>query len=104
MTLKILPGADLSRFYDNVYPGTTWPEGPDVILLHSTETTGLPWYSAGGSAPNITGSPKARRLWQHFSCNRSSRSLVDKPGGVTTNQNPHFLKMWALPSFPFPVP
>lgn len=85
--MKYLPGADLSRLYDNRYPGTTWPDGPDVILLHSTETTGLPGYSYGANAPNATFDIKRRKTWQHFSCNRSSRALVDKPGGAVTNRS-----------------
>ena len=85
--VKYLPGADLSRLYDNRYPGTTWPEGPDVILFHTTETVGLPGYSYGANAPNATFGIKARKVWQHFSCNRSSRALVDAPGGAVTNRS-----------------
>jgi hypothetical protein len=85
--VKYLPGADLSRLYDSQYPGATWPDGPDVILFHTTETTGLPGYSNGGSAPNATFDIKRRKVWQHFSCNRSSRALVDAPGGAITNRS-----------------
>lgn len=60
-----------------------------AVLLHSTETSGLPGYQGGLSAPNLTALPdipnKKLRWYHHFRLNQSSRALLNPPGGVQTN-------------------
>jgi len=85
VSLRILPGADLSQWWENDWYNVGFPSGPNVLLLHSTETPSWPWYRGGADAPNITIKPKARQFRQHFAANRSSRALANLPGGVDTN-------------------
>ena len=83
--MKVLPGANTSRLYVQAYPGITFPDGPDVLLFHTTETTGLPWYDGGRGAPNATFDVKRRQVFQHFWNDMSSRALENRVGGVDTN-------------------
>src|SRR4051794_6731271 len=73
-------------FQDN-YPGSVM--NPNVVVLHTTETTGWPPYGGGATAPNYTARPNiaAKRLeWRaHFPDERSSRALKNLTGGVETN-------------------
>jgi hypothetical protein len=81
------PGASLSAWYQDDYPGSDMES--NVVLWHSTETYVLPGYRGGLDAPNLTVGPDfaANRLrwWQHHDLDRSSRALVNAPGGVETN-------------------
>jgi hypothetical protein len=61
----------------------------NTLVLHTTETTGLPDYGGGSQAPTLTAIPDmtAKRLiwYQHFDIDVSARALVNAPGGVETN-------------------
>ncbi|HJF51260.1 MAG TPA: peptidoglycan-binding protein [Brachybacterium paraconglomeratum] len=86
----IFPWADATtQFWDEMYPTQTYTGGEPIGLLHSTETGTWPGYGAGSSAPHLTVrfDPKARTISarQHFSTTRPSRALVNKAGGVQTN-------------------
>ncbi|WP_270409466.1 peptidoglycan-binding protein [Brachybacterium paraconglomeratum] len=86
----IFPWADATtQFWDEKYPTQTYVGGEPIGLLHSTETSTWPGYGAGSSAPHLTVrfAPKARTIAarQHFSTTRPSRALVNKAGGVQTN-------------------
>lgn len=58
----------------------------EKILLHTTETTGWPGYSAGASAPTLTYNPRTREWRQHNYLNRSARALMD-PAGTPVREN-----------------
>lgn len=82
------PGADSrTQWFQDKYPGA--PMHTNVLVLHTTETSGWPDYLGGSEAPNYTAHPliKAQKTeWrQHFPDNRSARALVNSPGGVETN-------------------
>lgn len=88
----IFPWADATtQFWDAKYPTQTYTGGKPIGLLHSTETGTWPGYGAGSSAPHLTVrfDPKARTISarQHFSTTRPSRALVNKAGGVQTNNS-----------------
>jgi hypothetical protein len=81
------PGADLSRWYQNAFPGTAMES--NVGVVHTTEGPTLPGYSGGAVAPNFTLVPdfaaKKLKVHQHFDFDVSSRALVNAAGGVQTN-------------------
>ena len=86
----IFPWADATtQFWDEKYSTQAYTGGKPIGLLHSTETGTWPGYGAGSSAPHLTVrfDPKARTISarQHFSTTRPSRALVNKAGGVQTN-------------------
>jgi peptidoglycan hydrolase-like protein with peptidoglycan-binding domain len=86
----IFPWADATtQFWDGKYPNQTYTGGKPIGLLHSTETGTWPGYGAGSSAPHLTlrFDPKARTIAarQHYSTTRPSRALVNRAGGVQTN-------------------
>ncbi|WME22159.1 peptidoglycan-binding protein [Brachybacterium sp. GU-2] len=86
----VFPWADsTTQFWDSKYPTQTYAGGKPIGLMHSTETGTWPGYGAGSSAPHLTVrfDPKARTISarQHFSTTRPSRALVNKAGGVQTN-------------------
>lgn len=78
-----------TQFWDGKYPNQAYTGGKPIGLLHSTETGTWPGYGRGSSAPHLTlrFDPKARTIAarQHFSTTRPSRALVNKAGGVQTN-------------------
>lgn len=65
------------------------PIKPNVGVLHTTETMGLPSYEGGSKAPHYSAMPriKVKRLdwYQHYLETESSRALVNADGGVETN-------------------
>ena len=81
------PSASKAQDFSKKYGGSVIK--PNVVVIHSTEGTGWPGYNGGGSAPHFTIMPnfktKTVSVRQHFPCNRSSRALVNKAGGVETN-------------------
>ena len=86
----IFPWADsTSQFWDSKYPTQTYKDGEPIGLLHSTETGTWPGYGGGASAPHLTVrfDTKAKTIAarQHYSSTRPSRALVNKAGGVQTN-------------------
>lgn len=76
-----------AQWFEDNYPGSVMK--PNVVVLHTTEGTGWDDYQGGAIAPNMTGRPnmKAKRIeWRaHFPDERSSRALVNAPGGTETN-------------------
>ena len=62
---------------------------PNVGVLHTTETVGLPGYAGGASAPHYTMVPDCRAKtaeWvQHWLETESARALRNEDGGVQTN-------------------
>lgn len=86
----IFPWADsTTQFWDAKYPTQTYAGGEPIGLLHSTETGTWPGYGGGSSAPHLTvrfdSTAKTISVRQHFSATRPSRALVNKAGGVQTN-------------------
>lgn len=83
---ELLTGVDRhSQWAADKYPGIRMGY-VDVILAHTTETAGWPWYQGMAHCPQITIHPTARRTRQHFPVTMSSRALRDLPGGVETNR------------------
>jgi hypothetical protein len=66
---------------------------PNRIVLHTTETSTLPSYSGGNTAPHLTYDPKARKWYQHTDLEASARALYNKDGGVQTNRAGHCLQV-----------
>ena len=78
------------------YPKATWKgDGntggyyvgkPYRVVLHTTETSGMPGYNGGGSAPHLTYDPKAHKWYQHSKLTTAARALRNPSGGVQTNR------------------
>lgn len=73
-----------------------WPNGGgilqsslDKLVLHSTETTGLPSYSNGGTAPDLTIDPwgETLKVWQHFRSVAMSAKALRDTGGFAENRD-----------------
>ena len=84
------PWADTTtQAFDAKYPTQEYRGGEPKGLLHSTETGTWPGYGAGSSAPHMTlrfdPASKSIEARQHFRADRPSRALVNRPGGVQTN-------------------
>lgn len=56
----------------------------DKLVVHSTETGGLPGYP--GTAPQITLNPKTEQCWQHSPLDRAGRALARPRGSGQTNR------------------
>lgn len=69
----VYPGA--IQLLNGVGPGAWNGSGPWKLLLHTTETKGLPGYSQGKVAPHITWGPNSGKFWQHFRFDRPSEAL-----------------------------
>lgn len=68
--------------------GSWYPEtNPYRVVLHTTETAGLPSYNDGYSAPHMTYDPKRRIWYQHTSLDYAARALRNTIGGVQTNRS-----------------
>jgi len=85
---QLYPKADSkTQWFQDDYPGSSMDA--NVGVLHTTEGTDWPSYNGGSIAPNLTAKPdfKAQKLVyrQHFPVDKSSRALVNRPGGVETN-------------------
>ena len=59
---------------------------PPKLVVHTTETVGLPSYAGGASAPHITYDPTTRLSTQHTDLNTAARALRNEAGGVETNR------------------
>lgn len=63
-------------------------DGPPVLVLHTTETTGIPsyggWKSITASVPHFT--VHGDELYQHLPINVAARALRNVKGGVETNR------------------
>jgi hypothetical protein len=57
------------------------------VVLHTTETEGLPGYDGGGSAPHLTYNPRDRTWTQHTDLSVAARALRNLSGGVETNRS-----------------
>ena len=78
------------------YPKATWKgDGnsggsfinvPYRVVLHTTETEGVPGYDGGASAPHLTYDPRSRKWYQHTSLSIAARALRNQSGGVQTNR------------------
>ena len=82
------PGALTDHLFQNIFPGSAIEV--NTIVWHSTESTTLPGFQGGATAPNLTAVPdfaNKRIVWhQHFDFDVSSRALLNPPGGVETNR------------------
>lgn len=67
------PGA--TQLNNGVGTGSWNNSGPWKLLLHTTETRGLPGYDNGQLAPHLTWNPMFGRWYQHFPFTRPSESL-----------------------------
>ena len=86
----IFPWADATtQFWDEKYPTQEYTGGKPIGLLHSTETGTWPGYGGGSSAPHLTlrfdPATMTVSARQHYSTTRPSRALVNRAGGVQTN-------------------
>lgn len=59
---------------------------PYRVVLHTTETRGVPGYADGKSAPHLTYMPVTRQWVQHSLLVTASRALRNEAGGVQTNR------------------
>ena len=66
--------------------GGSYVGKPFRVVLHTTETAGVPGYGGGASAPHITYVPKTRQWVQHTDFNTAARALRNVAGGVQTNR------------------
>lgn len=57
------------------------------MVLHTTETAGMPGYANGYSAPHLTYDTRTRTFVQHTSLLLSARALRNAAGGVQTNRD-----------------
>lgn len=84
------PSANRTRLYFGDTLGGVAFSYVRAIVMHSTETSGLPGYQGGKSAPNLTADFNEERQridwYHHYRLNQSSRALVH-PAGVQTNNS-----------------
>src|SRR5690606_20571933 len=86
------PG-ELVPVFDGPNYGPLWADRyPLAIVLHTTETAGVPRYGGGSSAPHLTVDTARRRVFQHQPLNRRAGSLrgsnqVFKDTGVRAVMN-----------------
>jgi hypothetical protein len=76
------------------YPKATWKgdgtsggsytTGPFKLVLHTTETAGIPIYD---NAPHLTYYARERRFVQHLQFDTAARALRNEAGGVQTNRD-----------------
>lgn len=79
-----MPGA--SRVQE--FSGNSHKAPVTKIVLHTTEGSSWPGYNGGGAAPHFTvrpGPATEENIRQHVSTTQSSKALVNKAGGVETN-------------------
>lgn len=82
------PGANQTRlWFHGRFSASTIT--PNVGVLHTTETVGLPSYVGGETAPHYTLLPKIKTCtgdwFQHWLETESARALRNEAGGVETN-------------------
>jgi len=66
--------------------GGSYTGGPYRLVVHTTETSGLPGYNNGFSAPHITYDPEFGNFYQHTEFATAARALANPSGGVQTNR------------------
>jgi len=69
----------------SAYDGGSMVGGPPRGVLHETQTTVLPGYNGGKSAPHFTVMPNGT-IYQHIKASRAARALRNESGGVQTNR------------------
>lgn len=67
--------------------GGSYTSGPWKVVLHTTETRGVPGYSNGYAAPHLTYWSKHRIFYQHTDLEVAARALRNLRGGVQTNRD-----------------
>ncbi|MGP9682079.1 peptidoglycan-binding protein [Brachybacterium sp. AOP3-A1-3] len=91
----LFPWADTTtQAFDDAFTGQSYTGGTPKGLLHSTETGTWPGYGGGSSAPHLTvrfdTATETAQARQHFKSTRPARALVNKAGGVQTNNEQVF--------------
>lgn len=71
---------------DGISGGSFIAAAPKRIIIHTTETEGIPKYSDGKSSPHLTYYVQKNRWVQHTPFDRASRALKNVSGGVQTNR------------------
>lgn len=71
----------------NGVSGGSYTSGPWKLVLHTTETAGVPNYNDGKYAPHVTYYPTKRRFYQHTDFSTAARALKNESGGVQTNRD-----------------
>lgn len=84
------PATQLDDGFDG---GSFDPDYPKRLVLHTTETEGLPSYvrvdddgDESSVHPHLTYDPTEHRWYQHFPLDVSARALFNESGGVETNR------------------
>lgn len=75
-----MPGASRAQ----TFSGNRHRAKISKIVLHTTEGSSWPGYGGGGSAPHFT-VHRDGTIRQHISTGYASKALVNRPGGVQTN-------------------
>lgn len=83
MAPKLYPPAE---FINDGVSGGSWVGAPYRVVLHTTETKGLPDYLNGEVTPHLTYDPANRKWWQHNSFLIAARALRNESGGIETNR------------------
>lgn len=78
--MAIMPGASRVQKFS----GNTHKRAVTKIVLHTTEGGSWPGYGGGGSAPHFT-VHRDGTIRQHIDTSRSAKALVNRSGGVETN-------------------
>lgn len=71
---------------DGVDGGSFVVGAPFRVVLHTTETRGMPGYGGGRAAPHLTYDWRVRKFFQHTSLRVAARALANPAGGVETNR------------------
>lgn len=80
-----------TQWFQDDFPGADMnlSAATEVVVLHTTESTGWPGYDGGSKAPHYTVKfdiANRKALWRgHFPDEKSSRALRNESGGVETN-------------------
>lgn len=78
-----MPGASKAQ----TFSGNRYRASIDKIVLHTTEGSNWPGYNGGRNAPHFTVNPKTGHIRQHIDTVVSAKALVNKSGGVQTNND-----------------
>lgn len=70
-----------------VFSGNRQKAPINKVVVHSTEGSGWPGYNGGKNAPHMTINLQTGAIRQHIDSALSSKALVNRPGGVETNNN-----------------
>ena len=66
--------------------GGSYVNWPYRLVIHTTETAGVPGYGGGKTAPHITYSPASRKFYQHTDFLTAARALRHPFGTPQTNR------------------